>query len=493
MSDRLEKMKAMLSEFVSERPFNNVAVVINFLNYLDELRKVNPSIHALEAFEHWIPDSSEYFFEKGSNCIGMSDLFSRRVLDEIEGEEVSVEFRPAYTERLPNGLETRNHLQFTHLALVLHYPDNSYFLDPGLGLVHVFQTEDDSVIEINGVNYQLRMYGEVLLLNISKPHSTSSRGVEFIFEKSAVGFNPELDIQKPLLRATSSVKIDAMNSQGQKDASLKIDLLRGQISLMYRDATTLSFSTSGFSIKNIEDLFASSEYKLVVQDLGLPLELVSQEIQRVVSNRQTMIDVWFPELAKEYYLHNGHLLSPFESSWSELEKMGYKGGGVVLVLMNKDGHVLLYRVPEGKEKPFIGRRVGHMNLFVETADPDPNADQGVTGVSALEPFQQNLERALEEELGIGLAELGEFKYYETDYRPNIRARMVVSEVPDYVLAAVNRHIWQNAEKALAEGKIVEMGPAEWVDISSLSESESDNLFLEPQARILLQRLIKEEE
>ncbi|MDP1722237.1 MAG: hypothetical protein Q8L37_03430 [Candidatus Gottesmanbacteria bacterium] len=187
-----------------------------------------------------------------------------------------------------------------------------------------------------------------------------------------------------------------------------------------------------------------------------------------------------PEAAqRSYYLDHPTLLSPFETPWDELSRRGYVGGGIVLLIINQQGELLLNQVPSHREKPQIGRFAGQWNVFTETIEryvDGPNKGQ-------FECFIDNLDRAIVEEIGpFALQKMfvPDDAFRETDYRdPRARQKIrvhcvIVGTSPD-VLSLIDDH---DAKK-----KARELGSFSWMPIASLSAVK-----LEPNARRIIRRM-----
>ncbi len=157
------------------------------------------------------------------------------------------------------------------------------------------------------------------------------------------------------------------------------------------------------------------------------------------------------------------------SNWEEARQKGYDKGGVVDMKKNNKNELLMYRVPESRQKPKIGRFAGQYNVGVETAEDD-------------EEYDSNVIRAFEEEFGLD-AEACEANvvinsYRETDYGSGDRgaalARCVVCE-------------WKgDADHPFGFENSVEGGKWEWVPIDQVIGYD-----IEPNLRPILERHILE--
>lgn len=182
---------------------------------------------------------------------------------------------------------------------------------------------------------------------------------------------------------------------------------------------------------------------------------------------------------RAYYLDHPTLLSPFETSWTELSQRGYVGGGMVMIVINRQREMLLNQVPPYREKPMIGRSKGQWNVFTETLEryaDGPNKGQ-------FENFIDNFSRAAEEEFGFEAVKIMTMMpdgFRETDYRDprahqKIRVHCVVITAPKSVLSLIDAH----------DGKkdVRELAAFAWMPVDSLEETK-----LEPNARRILRRM-----
>jgi hypothetical protein len=477
----LEHIKMQLSEFVNDIPFNNLSVLLAFLTYVEEASQNIQNTSLEQIFADWQPNSIQMVDEfGGTNCVGLTEIFKKKLLK--ENPQLTTSYMAAVTELLPSGLPYQNYLEFCHFALKAMIDGEHYLFDPGLGLVLPINLKDETYLESEHTHFQVKTTDQGYTLNIINPRNLKT--LAFFFKDVPQDFNPEVKIQKPLLRGTTAFKIDAINNHGQKIASLKLDFMTEKILVLYSGAKPQSIDTKAYDFTELEKLFLDPIFTELCQELKGEVSKIQEQLTFLIANRRHLQGIWYEPLQRQYFLEHGELLSSHQTSWEELANKGYRGGGVVLVLENELGQVMYYEVPEGKDKPHIGRIAGQANLFVETADHLPNTEAVVTN---LEPFNQNLERALQEELGLTLNDIGKFDYYETDYNPQIRARIVHAKVNSVLLEKVNRHITNQAMIARSEQKQVEMGLARWIPTNQLSGL--NELDLEPQARKLINILI----
>jgi hypothetical protein len=458
LQQQYHEICATLTDFVSVSPFDNVGLALSFLHYLDQSQE-----EPVQAFKQWQPDSVQLTdLYGGTNCIGAS-LIVKNQLEEA-GIEASVVLSPS--NNLVEGA-TYHEVPFQHVGLFVQFPESDiyYLVEPGLGLVLPIPG-DNQVIEIADRSYLAVMNSEGGELLIGKPDGSF---LNYDFVTAPEGADLEGLVQKPLLQATPRLKIDVFNENGEKTSTLKIDLFDEEISYI------VGHKKHAFAFDQVNEMFDDESFKLLVKRMNhLSYGDIKERIQKIVSRKQDLVDIWVEGLQKEYYLSNSQKLSPFETSWSDLAERGYKGGGVVVCLVNELNQVLLYEVPEGKSKPFINRYAGQMNLFVETADAI-NEEEGVAG---LEPFSLNLNRAFEEEIGIEAP--GGGIYREVDYMEGIRARCVLYKVNSSIIEQVQQHISLREQQT---GK-KELGRVEWINIDQLSQT-----ILEPNAQGILEKLL----
>ncbi len=448
-------LEKLLCEFLAANNFNNLAVVQAWLHHISQIEE-NSSTSA--AYESWEPESDEFLeVWGGTNCVGMVKLFEL-ILQEHGFETVKSVTR---SNNLPEGVSVLE-VPFQHAALYARGPDGiTYIVDPGLGLVKPIEVSHNSV-EIADRTYSLEPFDDMQRLRVIKP---GGEEIHFEFIEAPQDMGLEEGIQKPLLRATYVFKIDKFREDGTKMCSIKIDFMRQRVSyFVIGDSNTYHFS-------EIDQLEKDSLFRILRAELEDD-ELL-QKIREVVEREDDIVDIWFEALQREYYMQNTGKLSPFETSWQELEEKGYEGGGVVIVLHDGAGKVMLYTVPEGREKPKINRFAGELNLFVETADHLSQEER----VANLEDSATNLRRAFKEEIGFEAPE--ELIYREVDYgRPGskIRARVFICQVDGSKIEDVIKH---------NQGSL-EIGQVEWIDLGELG-----NLRIDQNARAILAKIEQE--
>ena len=452
-----QKLADHLREYVSEHPFNNMAVAHSFINHHEN----TGSGDVAESFTTWLPDSLAMLsVYGGTNCVGATFEFMVNRLREIEG----VTFREVITTdtNLPEGVSPEE-VPHQHLALfaIDDQTGEVFLVDPGLGLVKPIGVDMDES-QFGGRGYSLAAVDdETNRLSILKPNG-ASLSIDFVFLPE--NMDPELVLQKPLFRATREFKVDAFSPEGHKTASVKVDIFNRMV-MCYVMGQTFSHT--------FEELNLLFENELFVQLSDTVLQnpdTLKGSIQMLVSREQLLVDLWYEGLQREYYLRHSDMLSPFETDWSVLEKRGYKGGGVVVILMNENKEILLYKVPEGKSKPHIGRHAGQLNFFTETADL---LIEGGT-VADLEPFEENLERAFSEELGTPLPSLDTMEYREIDYGTGFRARCAIFKVDNSYIDEVKKAVGTHS---------YELGDVEWVQLADL-----DKYWVDPSAEIILNKV-----
>lgn len=444
----------LLKEYVVSNPFNNLALVLSYLNFLKS-EGAGDTIE--ETMRRW-PLKSDALPEEegGTNCVGAS-LIMREQLNQ-HGIPSSLLFSE-------NFAFCADIVPFSHVALLVEAEEGTgYIVDPGLGLVEPIPVDPNQTIDIAGRLYKVAMVGDHPTLIITKPDATQ---LHFRFTPD-VGeeIDVEEHVQKPLFRATSSFKIDTFDSEGNKKTSLKVDYMNRRLDYY------LGGQYNSVDFDKVERFFDTPEFAELSQSFEEPR--LEEKVRQALAGQESIINVWFEELQRQYYLEHPHLLSPFETTWQELADRGYNGGGVVVCLVNERDEVMLYEVPEGKAKPFLGRYPGQWNLFIETADPTVEGG----GVAELEDFRINLERAFAEEVGLPVPD--DFVYREVDYRPNVRARCVICRVNSSDIDLMTAHMQARHERL---GK-VELGQLNWVPVTELSSR-----WLEPNAQPILEKCI----
>ena len=217
---------------------------------------------------------------------------------------------------------------------------------------------------------------------------------------------------------TKEFKIDGFDALGNKKASVKIDVFKRRISYM------VSSHTFSYSFEELSEMVNDESFFWLCRELGYDIVRLQEMIERVVYSEKLIVEMWYEALQREYYLRHSYKLSPLHTSWRELIKKGYKGGGVAVILLDQNERVLCYQIPEGITSKAAGRSAGQWNIFIETAEPIQPDQDGNT----LEPFATNLQRAFSEEIGIPLPR-ATMQYFETDYEhKKIRARCAIFSV-----------------------------------------------------------------
>lgn len=445
-----------LRDYVTRVPFDNLAVLLSWLHAYDP---ENTTFD--DAFSQWHPDSVELATQfGGTNCIGATKIFSER----LEQHNIDYQVAISTSNRLPEGA---NYIEvpYQHVGLMVTTEDGmAYLVEPGLGLVVPVPANNASVEVANRI-YRATATDDTAELSVIKPDGTRIN-FDFIYLDEG---DTETLVQKPLLRATTSFKMDAFSADGEKRASLKIDVYSEQISYLVHG------STYSFGFDQLDQMLADESFMSFVRQIDhLDRDEMEKRIKQTVSRKHDVVDTWLEGIQRQYYLDHSDRLSPYENSWSELEKRGYFGGGVVICLVNERNEVMVYQVPEGKSKPKINRFAGQFNLFVETAD----YVNGSQSVSDLEDFRTNLERAFKEEIGIPVPD--DFIYREVDYMPQIRARCVICRVNSQELDTVRDHARQRNERIGYE----EIGAVEWLPADAL-----DSRWLEPNAGGILKKIV----
>ncbi len=455
------ELELLLCKFLEANKFNNLAVVLSWLHHQEQIATEPDAEHNIDSmaeFAAWQPDSPQMLeVWGGTNCIGMVQLFKEILEDRGYQTELAV----TTSNNLPEGVSIVD-VPFQHAALYVTDDEGiMYLVDPGLGLVKPIELTENSV-EIAGRKYTLELHEEMQRLRVIKP---SGEELHFDFVSAPPDMDLERNIQKPLLRATSVFKIDKFNAEGQKTCSIKIDLIRKSVSyFVLQEVETRSFA----ELPTIEIGKAGHLFRNVMAELDDP-ELASK-LRSIAAREDDIVAIWFDELQKQYYLENPEQLSPFETPSSQLLERGYQAGGVVAVLHDGAGKVILYEVPEGMDKPQINRYSGNLNVFTETAEFMP----GENGGMIMEELEPNMQRIYQEEIGLTPPE--EFIYREVDYRAGspVRARVIIQQVEKDALSAVMAYNIDSTE----------IGQVQWVNLHEL-----DKQPIEPNARAILQKLL----
>lgn len=467
----LREAKEIIRKSVVGFPFNNFAVLLSFLDHAQTL-----GTSAREAFSTWTPDSISMITENGgTNCVGATQV----VNEKLRSLDIAVRTIRFIFNFTLYGLSSDD-VPFSHCALIISNNEEWHLADPGLGIPELVPMNTENM-QVADHAYTTTFDGNNGKLIVQKPNG---KNIIYDFEVAPEGWNPDQEIQKPLLTSTTRFKIDSFTPDGKKKASAQIDFWQEEINFILPDKSVrLSFQEFITQIHSGNGL--NPQILMMVSDVSQKLgksekELINQ-IETMVQRKKYLHSIWNEKIQRAFYLQKPHELSPWETSWNDLQNEGYIGGGVVLIPVNERGEVLLYEVPSTREKPKLGRYAGQWNLFVETAEKIAGADGQE---DTWENFSDNLRRAITEELGAEMLEKTELVpdfYREIDYRPaevqqKIRARCAVVKIPSDSSDHINEYHTKNNSQ--------ELGTTRWITIDKLLTEN-----LEPNARKILQAMI----
>lgn len=463
-------LENMIATQVATSPFDNLSVLLDFLDHAEQYEKPQ------EAYAQWQPNSIEMIERYGgTNCVGAT----KKLKKEIQARALNLVTKPLrfVFNYFQYGI-TEQDVPYSHTALLVQDPQTQelYIADPGFGVPQLIPF--DEIITVDGQKFLAKYMDKIGMLDIEKQNN---KGIHFDFQVAEEDWDAELELQKPLLSVTTRFKIDIMNELGKKEGSLQIDYWNNKVVLMHEGDSVLMTFDQAISIL-YDDFHPQQKGRYHLDLLSEKLKRISTEyrdvLKRLIHSQDKVRSIWHEKLQQAYYLYYSQLVSPFESSWNQLQEIGYVGGGVALFILNEKNEILLYEVPPTREKPFLGRYAGQLNVFIETAEKTE-----VNGKTEYECFLDNFNRAVEEELGVDTKELSltnEF-YCETDYRPpeipqKIRARCTIVHADSQIAEQVNA--------AHAVNNFEELGRVQWVSLESVLERN-----LEPNARHLLEKLI----
>jgi hypothetical protein len=408
VEQKVESIRKEAKEVVVNHNFSALEL------YEDLLQNVSQDESIQKTFENWNPDPlRDVVLKGGSDCFGLALLLQHK-LAQIK---IKAQVFPFSTKGLLAEEEARILLSDVGSVgvIVPDEQDSYYFVDPGFALFEPLLITPDTkstsckidgrtfVINLKeGRNGSMEIFGDQDILK----KVIDFRGMETLTEGSLT------ELQKQYLRIRPILQMEKFNEIGEKAAGIKIQMLTNDITIMLNNARQkLSYEE-----------WNNFDSTVIANQLGLKPEELHQRVATIINNAPRIRSLWVNSLRKLYVEKNYAPLQENERNWDQAKKDGYSNGGVVVMLKNKKNELLMYRVPESRQKPHIGRFVGQYNVCVETADDN-------------EEYKSNLARAFQEELGLNIGEFANVdiqSYRETDYglslgKTKTLARCVVCE------------------------------------------------------------------
>ncbi|MEP7166612.1 MAG: hypothetical protein ABI758_01385 [Candidatus Woesebacteria bacterium] len=286
---RIEAEKALV-DYVISFPYNNVAVILAFLEHL-ELQ--NTSI--TDALSTWELDSSTLIeHQGGTNCIGATEVLERKYQKlGIETKRVIFKtniFSPGFTlEDAPYG----------HSALITEDAETNliYLIDPGLGL-NMLLPANGEIYQIGGKGYELHFSGDRGVLIIHRLNDTKIE-MELIVAKDKLSLDE--DIQKKILRGKTEFRIYSFDKDSKITAALKINIFSRQV--IYH----LNGNKKILEFDEVDTLFASSEFEELTTYLKYSPSVMQNIIRTLISRSEQIVSLWTESVQNEYFLANSKL------------------------------------------------------------------------------------------------------------------------------------------------------------------------------------------
>lgn len=456
-SSGYEKTDAIRKEAIEVVAGYNFSVVEL---YADFLRNIKQSESINKTFEDWNPDPlRDVILQAGSDCFGLALLLQEK-LSKIN---VKAHIFPFSTKGLLAEKEAKDLLSNTGSVgvIVQNGEDDFYFIDPGFALA------EPLTITGNTKSISYKLDGRTFTISFSREKNglmsvvsdtglvkeIDFRGMENLDEAQL------RELQKQYIKVRPTLHIEKFNEIGEKMASIKIQMLKNEIFIMNGD----------IRINIPYEDWGNFDCTDVAKKLGVNPDELRKQISTIIHESPRLRSLWVESLRKIYADKHYAPLQEELSTWEEAREKGYDKGGVVVMLKNDKNELLMYRVPESRQKPKIGRLAGQYNVGVETAEDD-------------EEYDANVIRAFKEEFGLDAetceANVAINSYRETDYGSGDRgaalARCVVCE-------------WKgDLDHPFSFENGVEGGKWEWVPIDQVTGHD-----LEPNFRPILERHILE--
>ncbi len=429
--------------------------------YYDLLDKFKDNARSLqEIYKDWKPDlSSQTLSNQGSDCFGLAFLLQER----LKANGIKSHIFPFSAKGLPAGQEAKDLLLDIGSVGVLieHTGNDFYFVDPGFALVEpiTFTKATKSVsYRLDGRVFHIDLLSKDLgIMNVVGDDGLRKE-IDFRPNQS-LNFDALVELQKRYLQIRPTIHIERFNELGEKIAGIKIQMLKDEVVIAnQKHKEIIKFQDW--------DVFDSDEIAIA---LGVDSMTLKGQVSQIITHAHKLRSLWVSSLRKTYAEKHYSPLKYELRSWSEAKKDGYTEGGVVIMMKNPQGQLLMYQVPESREKPKIGRLAGQYNLVVETAEGD-------------EDFESNFNRALVEELGLNPSQVEEHvemtNYAETDYINDGSSKSLARCVVCKWNGDLN-HDFSFSNK-------IEGGKWKWVPIEEVMSFD-----LEPNIRGILERHILE--
>lgn len=301
--DVVPEITQEMEEYVSAIGFNNIVVLIAYLKWIEADGN---------DFENWRPNSLEMINQfGGTNCIGATLHFMEKFAgDELLEEGFQLLPLASISNDLPEGISAED-VPHQHMAMMLlKLEDGTKLLvDPGLGLVMPIsvvegQTTEDDQQKIAERFYDVAYDDDLLTLTISKPN-----GKKIVTDMMVVGedFDPEEEIQKPLLRSTTRFKIDSFDKDGNKLSTIKIFSLFETVAIIVNGQ-----QSEYIPFDQIEKLAEHEDFDQLLEELDLSAEDLFEILNQVIDNQDKLVDLWLEPIQRKYYSMHPEKDSPFE-------------------------------------------------------------------------------------------------------------------------------------------------------------------------------------
>lgn len=317
----------------------------------------------------------------GSDCFGLA----RELMESLRnsGSE-GWGYLPFDTKGLPSDAEaiTGN---VGHVALYKETREGIEILDPGFALADPIKVDGETGIACHQsgdgrshtieVNFGERK-GQIYIKSGYHPDKEIGFSLDPL-EESGLGSH-----QTRYMQIRPTLSNDKFDRRGKKVCGIKVKLMDNSVVFWDGNSThKLSFDMvlrKGF--KELNDF--ATRMNISENDLKSYLE---RYIRRSGQIRQ----LWPVSMRMTYYQQHNLVLQEGYRSWNSIRELGCEGGGAVAIIVDGQGNMLLYRVPQSREKQHIGRFAGQLNTMVETANDNENG-------------LDNLSRGINEELGMSI-------------------------------------------------------------------------------------------
>lgn len=451
MAERLNSqaiIETTLKETVSNYRFNSLAL---YLDMLDRHESV------FEAYKAWHPDiltSTEA--DLGSDCFGLTKILQKKLLKKGIYSSIfafDTNGLDKDADSITNGVGS--------VGLFVKKPNDIIILTPGFGLTKpiVFSQLQDSVaMHQNGKTFSFTLMPDNKNGNLSIQSSEQNKNIGFKLQP--INSTDLSELQKGYVRIRPSIVIEKVGVSSEREAKLKIDLVKDTITINQQPEIPLS---------NWQEL----DIETIAQSLGVDHDLLSWQLTTITRKAGQIRQLWTSGLKTRHYEYNSRSFEKTYHTWPELHQQGFTIGGLVAFITNPRGEIAFYKIPDGKEKQHISRFSGQLNVLVETAQTNKNN-------LPIEEFDQCLTRGIQEELNTSLDffKLNPDSYREVPYGEDNRC-----------LARCCTLLLENPDK-LANFKFnqaEEGGTWFW-----LSPEKALGLEIEPNIRPILEEYLRQE-